>query len=177
MQKLTLKPPYSAKEKLKFEQTAASEGLHTEEYDYTIYALLPSQHLEDGEIVTDTTFAAKELAKAKAEKHAQNIKNAKAAVENGFVTYKNAQFETNAQTVGDLTATMLLLQGEGENATYTWLSKDDKAVELETADFAALGALISQYKNEIWNIKYSTNKHLIDAASTLKTLENVDITY
>ena len=177
MQKTILEPPYSAKEKLKFEQAAASEGMRTEELNFVVYALKPAEYLKNGQILTDDGHFEKELAKAKAEKHAQNSKNAKAAVENGYVTYKNAQFETNAQTVGDLTATMLLLQGEGENATYTWLSKDDKAVELETADFIALGALISQYKNEIWNIKYITNKHLIDAASTLKTLENVDITY
>ena len=177
MQNTILEPPYSAKEKQKFEQAATAAGMRTEEFNFVVYALNPAEYLQDGQILTDAAHFEKELAKAKAEKHAQNSKNAKAAVENGFVTYKNAQFETNAQTVGDLTATMLLLQGEGENATYTWLSKDDKAVELETADFIALGALISQYKNEIWNIKYITNKHLIDAASTLKTLENVDITY
>ena len=177
MKTTVLIPPYSEKEKRKFEQAATAEGLHIEEYDYTIYALLPSQHLEDGEIVTDTTFAAKELAKAKAEKHAQNTKNAKAAVENGFVVFKNAEFETNAQTVGDLTATMLMLQQTDPDMAYSWLSKDDKVVELELSDFVDLGALIANFKNEIWNTKYIANKNLIDSASDLETLRNINISY
>ena len=52
------------------------------------------------------------LADRKAAKQAENTEKAKLAVENGHVVFKNAEFETNAQTVGDLTATMLLMQAQ-----------------------------------------------------------------
>lgn len=52
------------------------------------------------------------LLEAKVIKQQQNTEMAKQAVENGHVVFKNAEFETNAQTVGDLTATMLMLQAQ-----------------------------------------------------------------
>ena len=52
------------------------------------------------------------LIQLKAEKLSENTQKAKLAVENGYVTFKNAEFETNVQTVGDLTATMLMLQAQ-----------------------------------------------------------------
>lgn len=48
----------------------------------------------------------------KNKKHEENTRLAKLAVENGHVVFKGAEFETNAQTVGDLTATMLLMQAQ-----------------------------------------------------------------
>lgn len=50
------------------------------------------------------------LLEEKNKKHEENTRLAKLAVENGHVIFKDAKFETNAQTVGDLTATMLLMQ-------------------------------------------------------------------
>lgn len=52
------------------------------------------------------------LLEEKNKKHEENTRLAKLAVENGHVVFKNAEFETNAQTVGDLTATMLLMQAQ-----------------------------------------------------------------
>lgn len=121
-------------------------------------------------------FDAEQLAKAKEAKNTENITKAKAAVENGYVTFKNAEFETNAQTVGDLTATMLMMQASGLE-TYTWLSKDDKAVELTVEDFGTLGGLIAQFKNTVWNDKYLTYKAAIKKAKTLAAVEKVVIDY
>ena len=185
------------------------------------------------------------LLKAKEQKHIENTQKAKQAVENGHVVFKNTQFETNAQTVGDLTATMLILQNEraeaeglamsktetpfiasevnltaevsqnetdssvtafpqndnktvilnptifeGEESetdilalpqydelTYTWLSKDDKAVELTLEDFITLGNLIAVYKNTIWNNKYIAFKTAIENAQTLEELNEIEIDY
>ena len=189
------------------------------------------------------------LLKAKEQKHIENTQKAKQAVENGYVTFKNAQFETNAQTVGDLTATMLILQNEqaeceggadeaattlqedtfiasevnltaevsqnetdssvaslpqndnktvilnptifeGEESktdisalpqydelTYTWLSKDDKAIELTLEDFSTLGNLIAAYKNTIWSEKYIAFKTAIENAKTLEELNEIEIDY
>ena len=52
------------------------------------------------------------LLEEKNKKHEENTRLAKLAVENGHVVFKGAEFETNAQTVGDLTAAMLLMQAQ-----------------------------------------------------------------
>lgn len=116
------------------------------------------------------------LAETKSKKQAENTTKAKQAVENGHVVFKNAEFETNAQTVGDLTATMLLMQAGGME-TYLWLSKDDQAVELSLADFGTLGELIAEFKNTIWQEKYLAYKTQIEQAETLETVENIVIEY
>lgn len=116
------------------------------------------------------------LLELKKEKHTENTTKAKQAVENGHVVFKGAQFETNAQTVGDLTATMLLMQASGLE-TYSWLSKDDKVVELTLEDFGTLGGLIAEFKNTIWQEKYLAFKTAIEQAETLTELEEIEIEY
>lgn len=112
----------------------------------------------------------------KVSKQEENTRLAKLAVENGHVVFKNAEFETNAQTVGDLTATMLLMQAGGIE-TYSWLSKDDQAVELTAEDFGTLGALIAEYKNTIWQEKYIAYKMAIEQAETVEAVNAIVINY
>ena len=130
----------------------------------------------DGTIIE--YFEEKELEKQKDRKLAENTTKAKQAVEDGYVTFKDAQFETNAQTVGDLTATMLMLQAQQDpNATYLWLSKDDKVVELTLEDFGTLGGLIAEYKNTIWQEKYIAYKTQIEQAQTVDAVNNINLDY
>ncbi len=112
----------------------------------------------------------------KVAKVAENTSKAKEAIENGYVTFKEVQFETNAQTVGDLTATLLMMQARGIE-TYTWLSKDDKVVELTVEDFATLGGIIAGYKNSVWNSKYIYYKEAIEQATTKEEVEKIVIDY
>ena len=116
------------------------------------------------------------LTNAKQLKQEENTAKAKEAVENGYVEYKEAEFETNAQTVGDLTATMLLMQASGIES-YDWLSKDDKIVTLTVEDFGLLGGLIAQYKNNVWSNKYLDFKAQIENAETLEEVEAIVIDY
>lgn len=116
------------------------------------------------------------LAEAKSKKQAENTTKAKQAVENGHVVFKNAEFETNAQTVGDLTATMLLMQASGLE-TYLWLSKDDQSISLSIEDFGTLGGLIAEFKNTIWQEKYIAYKSAIEQAETIAAVENIVIEY
>lgn len=116
------------------------------------------------------------LSEAKIIKQAENTRLAKLAVENGHVVFKGAEFETNAQTVGDLTATMLLMQAGGME-TYLWLSKDDQPISLSIEDFGTLGELIAEFKNTIWQEKYLAYKTQIEQAETLETVENIVIEY
>lgn len=116
------------------------------------------------------------LADAKAVKRKENTDKAKLAVENGHVVFKGAEFETNAQTVGDLTATMLLMQASGLE-TYLWLSKDDQSISLSIEDFGTLGGLIAEFKNTIWQEKYIAYKSAIEQAETIVAVENIVIEY
>ena len=112
----------------------------------------------------------------KEQKQKENTALAKNAVENGYVNFKSAQFETNAQTVGDLTASMLLVQQAGLES-YSWLTKDDKVVELTLEDFGTLGGLIAQYKAGVWNGNYLNFKEQIENAETLEELEEIELDY
>lgn len=116
------------------------------------------------------------LLEEKNKKHEENTRLAKLAVENGYVTFKGAEFETNAQTVGDLTATMLLMQSSGLE-TYMWLSKDDQVVALTVDDFGTLGGLIAEYKNTIWQEKYITYKTQIEQAQSVDAVNNINLDY
>ena len=112
----------------------------------------------------------------KEQKQNENTQKAKDYIENGYVTYKNAQFETNSQTVGDLTATMLMLQAQGEPST-DWLSKDDKVVKLTIEDFVVLGGLIASFKNLTWNGTYLNYKIQIEEAETVEEVKGINIIY
>lgn len=112
----------------------------------------------------------------KSDKQKENTALAKNAVENGYVEFKGAQFETNAQTVGDLTASMLLVQQAGLES-YSWLTKDDKVVELTLEDFGTLGGLIAQYKASVWNEKYLNYKEQIETAKTIEEINNIELNY
>ncbi len=197
------------------------DGLFEIETDYEKFNKNPDNYAVIEGVLTDISttpeFIAEKIQKAKEAKQAENTEKAKIAIENGYVTFKEAEFETNAQTVSDLTATMLMLQaqasevteqasrvrsntnGDEESAenygdtfnasevteqeqteeplTYTWLSKDDKAVELTVTDFVTLGNLIAEYKNAIWNTKYITFKTAIEQAETIADIEAIEIDY
>ena len=130
------------------------------------YILHNGQYLVESEV----------LQQLKAQKQQENTDKAKSAVENGHVVFKGAEFETNAQTVGDLTATMLLMQAGGIE-TYLWLSKDDQPISLSIEDFGTLGGLIAEFKNTIWQEKYIACKSAIEQAETIAAVENIVIEY
>ena len=163
--KAELKQPYTEKERMDFivEQNHKL-GYTIEETDNALLAWGKS----DEEILEQAKFG----------KQAENTTKAKLAVENGYVTFKDAQFETNAQTVGDLTATMLMLQAQQDSdVTYLWLSKDDKVVELTLEDFGTLGGLIAEYKNTIWQGKYIDYKTQIEQAQSVEAMNNINLDY
>lgn len=128
------------------------------------------------ELVLNPNWEAETFAKIKAEKLAETTQKAKQAIEKGYIEFKDAKIETNAQTVGDLTATLLLMQAGGLD-TYSWLSMDDVELELSVNDIAAVGSLIAAYKNEVWNVKYLGFVEQINNAETLDNLKAIEIEY
>ena len=177
MQKLTLEPPYSAKEKLKFEQTAASEGMRTEELNFVVYALKPEEYLENGQILTDAGHFEKELAKAKAEKHAQNQRKLDAARTSHEFTVtlqgQTCEFDTKDKTQSDLNSAAI---SAGAGQPWLWTTNNLVTLSLTSEDIQTVSAAYMQAVNEDIR-KWAAFEVQIDAASTLKTLENVDITY
>lgn len=151
--------------------------IETTEEIYNAYMENKNKVLYDnGEIVLNPNFDEEQVAQKRETKLIENTNKAKEAVENGYVEYKEAEFETNAQTVSDLTATMLLMQATGVES-YDWLSKDDKVVTLTLEDFGILGGLIADFKNAIWSVKYLYYKNLIEQATTASELDSIIIDY
>lgn len=135
---------------------------------------------QDNEVLISPDYEEKQLINARELKLQENIKLAKNAIENGSVEYKGALIETNSQTVGDLTATEKLLKSLGVSS-FTWLSKDDKEIELnindETNDFLTLGCLILEFKQNLWRTTYLNFKNLIENATTLEEINSIEIIY
>ncbi len=155
------------------------EGNPIGSHEITVIKHKQKTHIEKITIpypVIDPNYEQEQIRKIKSNKLTENLTKAKTAIENGYITFKGAEFETNAQTVGDLTATMLLLQSTGQEA-YSWLSRDDKVVELTVEDFASLGALIAEYKNTVWNEKYLEYKEAVENAMTVEALNKIIIDY
>lgn len=116
------------------------------------------------------------LAEKRNAKNEENTSKAQQAIQDGYVVFKEAQFETNTQTCSDLTSTMLIMQAGGIES-YDWLSKDDKVVTLTLEDFGTLGGLIATYKNQVWNVKYLGYKEQIANAQTVAELDAIVIDY
>lgn len=89
------------------------------------------------------------LLEEKNKKHEENTRLAKLAVENGHVTFKGAEFETNAQTVGDLTATMLLMQAQQTLKQIQSDTTNDAAVSSSSANISETDNLSGQAQQAV----------------------------
>ena len=92
-----------------------------EETDDAIYALEPGEKLENGEIVPDTDYPARQLAEAKAAKLTQNKEAYEAALKSG-VAYKNTLFDCDTlaavRIMGQMVATLNTRRIETLNCGY-----------------------------------------------------------
>lgn len=127
-------------------------------------------------VVLNPDYEAEQVLRLKEQLNVENTAKAKEAVENGYVSYRGAEFETNTQTVGDLTATERMMEKYGIES-YDWLSRDDKTVTLTLVDFGVLASLIAGYKAHIWSEEYLSFKQQIEEATTLEELEAIVIDY
>ena len=177
MQNTILEPPYSAKEKRKFEQIATAEGLHTEEYDYTIYALNPAEYLADGQILTDPEYDAKRLSEAKAEKHAENQRKLDAArTSHEFIVMLQGQtceFDTKDKTQSDLNSAAI---SAGAGQPWLWTTNNLVTLSLTSEDIQTVSAAYMQAVNEDIR-KWAAFEVQIDSAQNLETLQTLEIAY
>lgn len=156
----------------------ANESRETLEQQLRFIVYTSIEETEENYILVNGEYKteAQALAIKKAEKQNENVTKAKATIQDGYVVYKNAQFETNTQTCSDLTSTMLIMQATGLES-YDWLSRDDQIVPLTLADFNMLGGIIAQFKNIVWNVKYMNYKEQIEACTTIAEISEIEIDY
>lgn len=140
----------------------------------TNYYICYQDNYTDGTVNPD--FDTNRINTLRNELFEENTVKAKQAVEQGYVEFNGAKFETNTQTVSDLTSAMLIMQSTGME-TYPWLSMDDKYIELTLKDFGSLGGLIAGFKAHIWNTEYIGYKTQIAEAQTYDELKEIVIEY
>ena len=131
---------------------------------------------QNDEIVLNPSYEVQQLKKAKEDKKEENLKKANEAILNGYVTYKNCQFETNTDNQSNMTSTANLMQAQGIQKTQ-WLSKDNILIELTLEDFLNIGGLILNYKTNLWTNIYAGFEAQIQAAQTIEEVEDIVIDY
>lgn len=127
-------------------------------------------------LILNTDFDTDRINALRNQLYKENTIKAKQAVEQGYIEFSGAKFETNTQTVSDLTSAMLIMQST-EMETYPWLSMDDQYIELTLEDFGSLGGLIAGFKAHIWNTEYIGYKTRIAKAQTYEELKEIVIDY
>lgn len=138
------------------------------------YVCIPNTNRTYGEI--NENYHQDLINEKKKELQSNNLSAAKAALENGYVTYKGVRIETNTATCNDLVYAKETL-AFGLITEIDWLSKDDEHIIINAEDIIQIGSLIVGYRNAIWQSKYDVYKNQIDNATTLEELENIKIDY
>ena len=120
---------------------------------------------------------ARELKQAKDNKKQEALDKAYAYEENGTVEYKNCIFETSLSNRQNLKDTEEALTELGEQTTY-WNDKNDKIIELTIEDikYIRLNLILARVQI-LWINQYPYYKNLIDEATTVDEVEDIEINY
>ena len=130
----------------------------------------------DGVIFLNPNYEAQKLILSKEAKQQENLAKANEAITNGYVVYKNCKFETNTDNQSNMTATANLMQAQPIEST-PWLSKDNIPIELTLEDFLNIGALILEFKTNLWTNVYAGFEAQIEDAQTIEEVESIEIVY
>ena len=148
-----------------------------EETDDAIYALEPGEKLENGEVVPDTDYPARQLAEAKAAKLAQNKEAYEAALKSG-VTYKNTLFDCDTLAAVRIMGQMVATQSAAIAAedTIDWFDYNYIPVTLTIPEFMELAGLVTLNTRRIETLNCGYNT-AIEAAQTTAELDAIEISY
>ena len=148
-----------------------------EETDDAIYALEPGEKLENGEVVPDTDYPARQLAEAKAAKLAQNKEAYEAALKSG-VTYKNTLFDCDTLAAVRIMGQMVAAQSSAIAAedTIDWFDYNYIPVTLTIPEFMELAGLVTLNTRRIETLNCGYNT-AIEAAQTTAELAAIVISY
>lgn len=148
-----------------------------EETDDAIYALEPGEKLENGEVVPDTDYPARQLAEAKAAKLAQNKEAYEAALKSG-VAYKNTLFDCDTLAAVRIMGQMVATQSAAIAAedTIDWFDYNYIPVTLTIPEFMELAGLVTLNTRRIETLNCGYNT-AIEAAQTTAELAAIVISY
>ena len=136
-----------------------------EETDDAIYALEPGEKLENGEVVQDTDYPARQLAEAKAAKLAQNKEAYEAALKSG-VAYKNTLFDCDTLAAVRIMGQMVATQSAAIAAEDT--------IDWFDYNYIPVTVTLNTRRIETLNCGYNT---AIEAAQTTAELAAIVISY
>lgn len=168
-----LQKPYTNKQRVDFVvEHNHNQGLILEETAVALYALEADEIMQDGEVVKNPNYLAQELEKAKEAMKSKITKEKETAFKAGVV-FNGAHFDCD-----DRAQTRLLFQfsQSKEGESITWLDYDYKPVEF---DYESFMALCNEVTALVSGIEFKTGEYLaaIEAAQTLKELEEIEISY
>ena len=97
------------------------------------------------------------------------------AIDEKYITYNDGIFKSNKETQNDLTATGLQFLS-GAITVKHWVTSDNVKMDLYADDIGAIGQLIGEIVDNIWN-KNSDYINAIDSATNLAELTAIEIEY
>lgn len=172
---------YTAKEYSQMAITANEQGkllyvmVDKETNDETLviadagyYVTEPNSNRTYGEI--NKEFDNIKIAEAKENKINVALIQAKVAISEGYVKLADGiEIETNSATVADLNNALVVMNAQGLD-TYTWIDRNDCAVELTESELTDVIVQIGLIKKYVWSTYHSILSQITEA----KTLEEID---
>ena len=172
---------YTAKEYSQMAITANEQGkllyvmVNKETNDETLviadagyYVTEPNSNRTYGEI--NKEFDNMKIAEAKENKINVALIQAKVAISEGYVKLADGiEIETNSATVADLNNALVVMNAQGLD-TYTWIDRNDCAVELTESELTDVIVQIGLIKKYVWSTYHSILSQIAEA----KTLEEID---
>lgn len=146
------------------------------ELDKMLYCLDKSEYTEDGYVLVNDEYVLKTDEKAVNQaKEAKIIENDTARDEalNQGVEYKGVLFDSDTDQKVNLLAIVSTMDDE---QTIIWYGKDNQPLECDKQDLINIGGLITMLHSFCWN-KNAEIKALINRASTIEDVENIEINY
>lgn len=172
---------YTAKEYSQMAITANEQGkllyvmVNKETNDETLviadagyYVTEPNSNRTYGEI--NKEFDNMKIAEAKENKINVALIQAKVAISEGYVKLADGiEIETNSATVADLNNALVVMNAQGLD-TYTWIDRNDCAVELTESELTDVIVQIGLIKKYVWSTYHSILSQIAEA----KTFEEID---
>jgi len=146
------------------------------ELDPLMYCLEKSEYTEEEYIAVGDEYVLKTDEKAVNQaKDAKIIENDTARDEalNQGVEYKGVLFDSDTDQKVNLLAIVSTMDDE---QTIIWYGKDNQPLECDKQDLINIGGLITMLHSFCWN-KNAEIKALINRASTIEDVENIEIDY
>lgn len=155
------------------------KGLRLVDTDTALYALLPSEYMDNDVPVVDPNYEAEQLQIAKENKLEEANALAKSFLNSDLALYEvttNIHIEATKENMHSFAVAAVAIE-KGLMEYQEWTSKEDvkKQYTMEECLQVAMG--IRQIQDSIWNDQYETYAVQIQQATTLAEVEAIKIAY